>query len=49
MTKCGRINMNGHEYRLKEINTQNIANIANSLEDLTKVMQEILKILKEEK
>ena len=48
MTKCGKINMNGHEYRLKEINTQNIANIANSLEDLNKTMQQILNILKQD-
>ena len=41
--------MDAHEYRLKEINTQNISNIANSLEDLTKVMQQILKILQEKK
>lgn len=41
--------MNGNEYRLKEINTENISNIANALEDLNKIMQQILNILKEEK
>lgn len=42
-------NMNGHEYKLKEINTENISNIAKSLEDLSATMKEILNILKEEK
>ena len=41
--------MDAHEYRLKEINNKNISNIANSLEGLTKVMQQILKILQEKK
>ena len=41
-------NMNGNEYRLKEINTENISNIANSLEDLNKTMQQILNILKQD-
>jgi|TARA_B110000495_G_C23012823_1_gene599306 hypothetical protein len=41
--------MNGHEYRLKEINTQNISNIANTLEGLNKTMEQILKILQEKK
>lgn len=40
--------MNGNEYRLKEINTQNISNIANSLEDLNKTMKQILNILKQD-
>jgi hypothetical protein len=41
-------NMNGNEYRLKEINTENISNIANSLEDLNKTMKQILNILKQD-
>ena len=41
-------NMNGNEYRLKEINTENISNIANSLEDLNKTMEQILNILKQD-
>lgn len=40
--------MNGNEYRLKEINTENISNIANSLEDLNKTMKQILHILKQD-
>ncbi|MGI9357939.1 MAG: hypothetical protein ACR2ON_00880 [Paracoccaceae bacterium] len=40
--------MNGNEYRLKEINTENISNIANSLEDLNKTMKQILNILKQD-
>jgi hypothetical protein len=41
-------NMNGNEYRLKEINAENISNIANSLEDLNKTMKQILNILKQD-
>jgi len=40
--------MNSNEYRLKEINTENISNIANSLEDLNKTMKQILNILKQD-